>query len=178
MYEMNEDDSDDTVCGIAHNINQGCDDQASRSLPLCTGAGIVISGRFENSGLLVADRAVTPNLSTRHSPLKGGCANEIKNNTWTWTLIGLFMVLSEISHAIIAQEYTRLREVPKSRKVAVGCSLVRTGVWAFVARICLCLGLFWFAGAWGFWCGPIAHPLTLIKKPQTSASKIHEAAHL
>ena len=171
MSEMNENDGNGDACGIAHNLNQGYDDQTSRPLPLSHWCGVSYFRKVRDQCLqirtLLANDpcAGTLNLSTEYLPKKRGCATKRKNNPWTWTLIGLFIVLSEIFHAIIAQEHLRRREVRKRSKAAGRCNPVRAGIWTFVVRMCLCLGLFWFVGTWGSWCGPISHPLTLIKKP-------------
>ena len=172
MHEMNENDENDNVCGFTYKHNQGCDDQASRSLPLSHWCGDCDFGKVCDQRLQIKALPVTePNatvssLLNRHFPLQRGRARESKNNTWTWTLIGVIMVFSEICHTSIAQECKRLREVHDDRRITSSCSPVRAGVWVFVVRTCLCLGLLWFVGAWGFWCGPSSHPLTLLKKPK------------
>ena len=171
MHEIDENDENDNACGITYKNNQGCDDQTSRSQPLshwCRDCDFreVCDQQLRFKALLeIETSAIVSDLPSRHFPLQRGRARESKNNTWTWTLIAVIMAFSEICHTIIAQECRRLRKVRDDRRITSSCNPVRAGVWVFVFRTCLCLGLLWFVSVWGFWCGPSSHPLTLIKKP-------------
>ena len=84
MHEMNENDENDNASGIAYKLNQGCDDQASRSLPFSHWCGDSDFRKVRDQclrigALLVTEpSAVASDLSTRHFPLQRGCARETK----------------------------------------------------------------------------------------------------
>ena len=73
-----------------------------------------------------------------------------------WTLIAFVTILSELFHAIIAQEVQRETKPVIKRRVANGCNLVQGGFWTFVLRVLFLFWLLWFARVWGFRCEPLA----------------------
>ena len=81
-----------------------------------------------------------------------------------WTLMGFITLVSDIFHTVVAQEVRR-RQVHVARRARARCNLVRAGLWAFVGRVALLLGLVWFAGVWGCCCLPPYSPFKLMKKP-------------
>ena len=82
-----------------------------------------------------------------------------------WTLMGFICVISDIFHAVIAQEVQRRRQVRVAKRVHASCNLVRAGLWAFLGRVIVFLGLVWFAGVWGCCCSPPYSPIKLMRKP-------------
>ena len=102
-------------------------------------------------------------------------------NSNLWTLIGFVSMISDIFHAVIAQEAQRLRQVHGTRRVHASCNLVRAGLWAFVGRVILILGLVWFAGVWGCCCSPPYSPIKLMRKPGkhkgAKFAKQHDSKH-
>ena len=83
-----------------------------------------------------------------------------------WTLIASITLISDILHAIIAQEL-RNRHRLAERRVTIGCNLLKGGFWAFVLRVLFMVWLLWFAGVWGFWSLPLfpnSDPKRLLRK--------------
>ena len=93
-----------------------------------------------------------------------------------WTLIGFVISFPEIVHTLTAQEHQRSPRAPCVRRVVAHGNLVRTGFWAFVGRIVLCLGLLWFAGVWGCRCPPPFSPIKIPHKhKQAIFTKMHNS---
>ena len=86
-----------------------------------------------------------------------------------WTLIALITLISDILHAIVAQEIAQERRHAE-RRVTIGCNLLKGGFWAFVLRVFFLVWLLWFAGVWGFGSLPLIpnyDPKRMLRKCNT-----------